>query len=251
MLCPSGSTFAELVESLRADGLQAVDLIRTFQPNRPALVFVQGLGVLFLAALMVGVRAATAISGERESRTWEALLLTPLSTRELVHGKVRGIVQSALPYLAAYALAAILLAWLAGPRELQVLLLTLLPAWPIMSVAGAVGINQSARAADSWRSILATVRLITVGGFLTAVVSNFVIGFLALVMMGLGDVIEKLLGCLPFLDWLGMERRYQRGLYFFLALGSFGVLICVQASRECLAKAEKWVDEFERTPSQR
>jgi hypothetical protein len=205
--------------------------------------------MLFLTALMVGVRAAAAISGERESRTWEALLLTPLSTRELIDGKVRGIVQSALPYLAAYALAAILLAWLAGPRELQVTLLTLLPAYPTMWVAAAVGSNQSARAADSWRSILATVRLITVGTFLTAVVSNFVIGFLFLVNMGLGDFIGKLADCLPFLNWLGIERRYQRGLYFLVALGSFCILVCWQASREYMDKAEKRVDDSERTLS--
>jgi hypothetical protein len=93
------------------------------------------------------------------------------------------------------------------------------------------------------------VRLITVGTVLTAVVLNFVIGFLALLIIGLGEFIKKLTDSLPVLDWLGMERPYQRGLYCFLAFGSFATLLCWQASREFLAKAVKWVDDNERTQS--
>ena len=41
--------------------------------------------------MVVGIRCSGAISGERERLTWEALLLTPLETRYLVRGKLRGI----------------------------------------------------------------------------------------------------------------------------------------------------------------
>jgi len=212
------------------------------------LVLVTGLGILLLAALTVGVRSATAISGEREHRTWEALLLTPLSTRELIHGKVRGILRSARPYLAVYALATVPLACLAGQGVLLATLLTLLLAGPILGVAGAVGIQRSARATDSWRSILDTVGALIGAALLTVVVSNFVLGFLGLVVLGLGHLVEILAIDLPLLDWVGIEPRYQRWFCFLLGLGSLWTVFCWQARRECLAKTEKWVDDFERTP---
>jgi ABC-type transport system involved in multi-copper enzyme maturation permease subunit len=229
--CPIGTDFAELVECLRAGDLYRLGshLGTGAPPARPVVALVLMIGMLILAALTVGVRCATAVSGERENHTWELLLLTPLSTQELVQGKVRGILRSTLPYVASYALAAVPLAWLAGSAEVLITLLAVLISAPTLWLAGAVGINQSVRCDNTWQSILATVRLIIGGTFLTIFVSNFVLGFLALIVLGLG--------ILP---------GHLRLLLSLLILGSFWGLAYRQGSREYLAKAEKWIDDCER-----
>jgi ABC-type transport system involved in multi-copper enzyme maturation permease subunit len=93
-----------------------------------ATVFVVGLAVLYwrvglneeglhatvgivavLAALCVAAVSTTSgISGERESRTWEALLATPLSARQIVTGKFMGALrrQWFIPALVALHFAA-------------------------------------------------------------------------------------------------------------------------------------------------
>src|SRR5262249_41435488 len=48
--------------------------------------------VMFLASLLVGVRSSGAIVGERERQTWDALLTTPLTERELVRGKYWAVI---------------------------------------------------------------------------------------------------------------------------------------------------------------
>lgn len=250
-LWPSEKTFAEMIECLWRGDFQT--LVHGLQSTAQsggfpfALAFLRGLGMLLLAALMVGVRCAAAISEERERGTWELLLLTPLSTPELVHGKVDGILRSARPYLAAYALAAVPLAWLAGQGELLATLMTLLPAWPILSAAGAVGIHQSARATNSGRSILDTVRILIGAAFATLFVSNFVLGCLGLAVLGLANLVQNWVRSFALLDWLGLERRYQPGFCFLLALASLWCLCFWQASREYLAKAVAWIDQGERS----
>jgi ABC-type transport system involved in multi-copper enzyme maturation permease subunit len=64
--------------------------------------------LLVLLTLWVGVRASGTVVGERERQTWDGLLVTPFSPRDLVLGKYRGIIAAARPHLlAAYiALAA-------------------------------------------------------------------------------------------------------------------------------------------------
>jgi hypothetical protein len=130
-----------------------------------------------------------------------------------------------------YSLAALPLAWLAGSVEVLITLTGVLISTPALWVAGAVGINQSARCDNSWQGILATVRLIIVGTFLTAFVSNFGLGFVALILLG------------PSL----LPGGFLRPLLFYLVFCSFWTLVWWQGSRDYLSKAEKWIDDFERT----
>src|SRR5262249_17483444 len=70
--------------------------------------------LLILLSLWVGVRASGTVIGERERQTWDGLLVTPFSHRDLVLGKYRGIVAAARPpllgaYVALAASAAIVL----------------------------------------------------------------------------------------------------------------------------------------------
>ena len=41
---------------------------------------------MLLASFVVGIRCSGAITGERERQTWEAVLLTPMSAKQLVAG---------------------------------------------------------------------------------------------------------------------------------------------------------------------
>src|SRR5439155_15787681 len=115
--------------------------------------------VLLISSLIVGIRCSGAVTGERERQTWEALLLTPLAIRELIHGKLGGILGATYPYLLAYAVPAVTMALVLDPEELWWTLPGLLATWTAMSFAGAVGIWCSARYASSWRSLVGTLAI--------------------------------------------------------------------------------------------
>jgi ABC-type transport system involved in multi-copper enzyme maturation permease subunit len=118
--------------------------------------FVQGLTVLVVGMALVAVRGAGAISGEKQRQTWETLLLTDLTPRDLVRGKHRGILRAFFPYLAVSLLPALLLSWTGG---------WLAVFWPLFWGAAAclaahfmaaVGISQSATATSAWERLSLT-----------------------------------------------------------------------------------------------
>ena len=94
-----------------------------FKPAETAASFLLLGGiVLVLASFVVGTRCSGAISGEREKQTWEALLLTPLETKQLIRIKLWGILGAAVPYVLAYMIPALFLATLFSPPEAWVLM---------------------------------------------------------------------------------------------------------------------------------
>jgi ABC-type transport system involved in multi-copper enzyme maturation permease subunit len=131
----------------------------------------QGLVALFLATLVVGVRCSGAVTGERERQTWEALLMTPLPSPQLIRGKLRGIIGASYPYLLAYAVPALFFSiWgsllQASPAPFLWTLLLLGVTWLAMAFVGAAGLWCSVRSKSSWRSLLGTVLIGYVGGFM-------------------------------------------------------------------------------------
>jgi hypothetical protein len=115
--------------------------------------FVQGLTVLVVGTVLVAVRGAGAISREKQRHTWETLLLTDLTAREMVRGKLRGILWAFYPYLAAALLPALLLSWTGG---------WVVAFWPVFWGAAtcltayfmaALGISQSATATSVWERL--------------------------------------------------------------------------------------------------
>ena len=74
----------------------------------------QGLAVMLLGSFIVGIRCSGAITGERERQTWEAVLLTPMSAKQLVTGKLWGVMGACYWYLLAYGVPAVLLSALGG-----------------------------------------------------------------------------------------------------------------------------------------
>ena len=96
---PAGKGVGALLQAaLNRDVVQLTNL----WPNASIGFLVQSLVALLLATLVVGVRCSGAITGEREKGTWEALLLTPLSAKSMIHGKLWGIMGASYWYLVAY-----------------------------------------------------------------------------------------------------------------------------------------------------
>lgn len=112
--------------------------------------------VPLLAFLMIGPRAAAALSGEREKQTWESLLLTPLETRELIRPMLHGILLAAAPYLATYAIASLLLAVFLPPHYVVCKVLVAAVTVASAYLLGAYGLWNSSRCTSSWRSGLIT-----------------------------------------------------------------------------------------------
>lgn len=179
-----------------------------------------GLVVLVVASLVVGIRCSGAISHEREQQTWEALLLTPLDTKQLVRFKLWGILGAAAPYVLAYSVPSVWLATIASPPTAWLVTLPAFTMAAILALAfrrrldsfatfwvffvivlgsmllslavgaatlflvclmilvttlamfymGAAGIWCSARFANSWHSLAATMGLGYVGGLILWVV---------------------------------------------------------------------------------
>src|SRR5262249_34117130 len=85
------------------------DLSHRINPRSTNVAFlIQAAGAVVVFSLLVGIRCSGAVSGEREQQTWEALLVTPLDTRAMLDGKLWGVMRAALPYLAAWAVPALL-----------------------------------------------------------------------------------------------------------------------------------------------
>ncbi len=137
----------------------------------------QGIVVMLLAVLVVGARCSGAVTGERERGTWEALLLTPLETRELVRGKYWGVLGAAVPYLIAYAVPAVLISALCGVGALVWTLICLGVTCLGVAFGGAAGLWCSARSRNSWRSLLGTLGFVYLSGMLVSCVGGTVVAF--------------------------------------------------------------------------
>jgi ABC-type transport system involved in multi-copper enzyme maturation permease subunit len=120
------------------------------KPALEGVLSVQGAVITLLAGLLAGVRAAGAVSGERQRQTWEFLLLTDLEPKELVGGKFRGILWALFPYLLASLLPAVLFSFLAGWETLFWPLLWGATAMLVARVLAAVGLCYSAGERSAW-----------------------------------------------------------------------------------------------------
>src|SRR5262249_876027 len=80
--------------------------------------FWHGLAALVFLTFVVAIRFSGSITGEKEKGTWEALLLTPLTTAKIVEGKHWGIFWACVPYIVSHAAAALTLGAIWGPGPL-------------------------------------------------------------------------------------------------------------------------------------
>jgi predicted RNase H-like HicB family nuclease/ABC-type transport system involved in multi-copper enzyme maturation permease subunit len=115
-----GSYFApgSMHALMRLDFTHASQELKSRGEDVGACVFYMGFLFVLAADLLVAVRCATSVSEEKRRNTWDDLLLTAQSFREITSGKMWGILQATVPYIMAYALPVFFLAWLGGPRAL-------------------------------------------------------------------------------------------------------------------------------------
>jgi ABC-type Na+ efflux pump permease subunit len=141
------------------DALRHLDFVRldSLLPGAADGFLVQGVVILLLASLVVGIRCSGAVTGERERQTWEPLLLTPLTARELIRGKLWGIMGASYVYLVACGLPAGVLSSLAGPLAFFWTILWLAVTVLAMYFVGATGLYSSVGSKSSWQSLLKTL----------------------------------------------------------------------------------------------
>lgn len=120
------------------------------------LFLAQSIFFMLLVSLTVAVRASGVICGERERQTWAAILTAPLTSYQIIRGKLWGIIDSARPYLMGYLAPALAVALFAGPIAVVWTLYWWLATWVMLYFLGAVGIHASASSAGSWQSLLKT-----------------------------------------------------------------------------------------------
>lgn len=105
--------FFRAVDNLTGDALSIVwetddwgSLPKVFrrinQDKVPAAMAVMSGLLLVAGPLVVGVRCLNSTAEEKRRKTWEDLLLTPLTLDEIRRGKKLGVLSAALPYVAVY-----------------------------------------------------------------------------------------------------------------------------------------------------
>jgi ABC-type Na+ efflux pump permease subunit len=142
------------------------EVCAAFAPVAAEAFFWHGLAALLLLTLVVAIRASGSISGEKEKGTWEALLLTPLTTQKIIAGKHRGIFWASVPYVAAHGAVTLPLALVLDLGAATWAVLWLVVMVLAIILGGALGLWCSARAASSWRGLVSTLALFYLGWLL-------------------------------------------------------------------------------------
>jgi ABC-type transport system involved in multi-copper enzyme maturation permease subunit len=217
----------------------------TLLPDAGPGFLVQSVAVMLLASLVVGIRCSGAVTGERERQTWEALLLTPLSARAVIRGKMWGIMGASYWYLLAYAAPAVLLSALGGLFALFWTLIWLAVTVLAMYFVGAAGLWCSVRSKNSWRSLLTMLVVGYVGGALIYTVTVpvlWVVTFLLLLILHLIDLVAG-----SHMANVAFNNRITLFDLFFIASCIGLAVIFWLMARMLLNRAQRWVADRERT----
>jgi hypothetical protein len=134
-----------------------------------------------LIPVAIGLRAAVAVSSERERNTWDALLTSPLSGREILSGKLWGSL-----YRLRWLFLAVLISWIlpliGGDMKLGEFLFFLGQAVILSLFASAVGVRASLSFATATRAMSATVAAFFVTLIVMSIVMAIAAGSILLVM---------------------------------------------------------------------
>lgn len=201
--------------------------------TNPEDIFLIALAVVVFASAYVGIRCSSTICAERERRAWEPLLLTDLETEEIVCGKHRAVLQSADPYLVAYAVPAIFLSLGHPAAAIGMALLVLLTRLG-MHFMGAVGIWCSATAKSSWRSLLATLGCGFGYAFAIVFATFMLLGMVGVVLGGLVIALPVTIVLVPLV---------------ILGAGYGKIWMWLQVARSHLEDAAHHIDRHERQPA--
>jgi hypothetical protein len=234
---------ASVADVLRASLDMNVRKSAELLPKASEWFFLQGLAAMFLASLVVGIRCSGSIASERERQTWEAVLLTPMTAKQIVRGKLWGILGAATWYVLAYAAPALALSAFGGPLSLFYTLLWLGVTVLAMYYIGAAGLWCSVRANDSWRSLLYTMALGYVGGGVLYLVLTpafaVVMGLLLLILLLFDLLLNTGLAAMC------MSQHFYRVFFISSCLGlviAFWLLAAMFVNRTV-----RWIADRDRT----
>lgn len=237
-----GVTFLYLFKAFLRFDLAKVSALL---PSADLGFLAQSVVVMLLASLVVGIRCSGSITGERERQTWEALLLTPLTAKQVIRGKLWGVMGASYWYLLAYAVPAVVLSVLGGFLALFWTVVWLAVTVLAMYFIGAAGIWCSVKSKNSWRALLSTMGLGYVGGTAIYLVTSPAIILLAVLIVLVVRILDGVLGTNMAAVLLTGLPLYL--LVFFIA-SCFGLaLIFWLMSRFFLNWAQRWIADRERT----
>jgi hypothetical protein len=191
----------------------------------PRAFITQAFVFVFAVPLIMAVRCAGAVTGERERQTWDSLCLTPLDGREFLDGKLRGIVDAALPYYWAYAVPTLALSFGAGVEAAVATIISLVVAVPVGYYAATSGLRASAFARTTRRSLLSALFATFVTGMVVCLGTTMGVVFLCTLLMcvlfGPGEVnawltiIGSFVGSCVALVALGKSQMRQAAVRVF------------------------------------
>lgn len=194
----------------------------------------QGVLVILVLSLLVGITCATSFTGDNEKHL-RALLQTPTKIRPLLRGKLKRRVRANFLPLLAYAIPAFILAWLAGTVAFAGTVIWWVAAWPIMSFIGAVGVWCSVRTRHSIPSLFATFSFGYFG-------SLFIFLFIVPVIVVVAFVFRELLRVIGQVGSDSTLIFTQDRLFytaFFLASGVVATFVYFGLSRHFMTRAER------------
>jgi ABC-type transport system involved in multi-copper enzyme maturation permease subunit len=237
-----GATVAELLQALLQLNVRKVASLMPTASNGFLLLSVIA---MLTASQVVGARCAGALVQERERGTLEAVLLTPMTARSIIHGKLWGIMNASIYYLLAYAAPAVALSVFAGPLALTYTIAWLAATVLAMYFIGSVGLWCSVRAKTAWRSMIQTEFIGYLGGLAIYVVSTPAIIIIVYLLILMVLFVDFALGT-NFASLCFSDMKYFLRVLYFASAGSL-VVIFWFLSRVFLKSAQRWIADRERT----
>lgn len=242
---PKGIGVWQLVGLLANGDWSALLSIHARSASAVTAFHIQAAGAAALAGLILAVRGAAAISGERERQTWDALVLTPLEGGEIVRDKLWGMLESTSPYLTAYLAPALLLATLGGIRALAWTVFWWLASWVVVYFMAAVAINCSTRAADSWRSLLQALSYRSWESLFITLLYNRTLAQIVVAFLG------ALVAAAVFIGWprtaATFDKDWHADLLFLLGY-AVGAIVMIVAAEMALTQAGAQIEQDQRIP---
>jgi ABC-type transport system involved in multi-copper enzyme maturation permease subunit len=102
---------------------------------------VMGVVLVLGSSIIIGARCSNCISEEKRRKTWEDLIITPLTRKQIMEGKRRGVLFAAGPPFFAYALPMLGLAAMIGDTGLVIAGIYLVVAGMAMIAAAYIGVS--------------------------------------------------------------------------------------------------------------
>src|SRR5262249_21914110 len=152
--------------------------------------YLLGIFVHLVASMVVGIRCSGSITAEREKQTWEALLLTPLSAKQMVYSKLWGVMGASYWYLLAYAAPVLIFSVFGGLLSLFLTALLIFQTALAMYFIGAAGVYCTATSKNSWRSLLRTMAWGYLGGLVISLIVSPLIAILWLILWAIFALID-------------------------------------------------------------